>query len=61
MSARTLPSIAVVMSVLALTQASAQTPGGPGIARTREGRPDFTGIWQVMNTAAWDIQDHQAR
>ncbi|HKC56102.1 MAG TPA: hypothetical protein VKC35_08240 [Vicinamibacterales bacterium] len=61
MSARTLPSIAVVISVLALTQVSAQTPGGPGIARTREGRPDFTGIWQVMNTAAWDIQDHQAQ
>ena len=23
--------------------------------------PDLSGIWQVMNTAAWDIQDHQAR
>jgi len=23
--------------------------------------PDFSGIWQAMNSAAWDIQDHQAR
>ena len=23
--------------------------------------PDFSGIWQAMNAAAWDIQDHQAR
>ena len=61
MSARTLPWVVVVMVLLALTPAAAQTPAGGGIARTKEGRPDLTGIWQVMNTAAWDIQDHQAR
>jgi hypothetical protein len=32
-----------------------------GIPRTKEGKPDFTGIWQVMNAAAFDIQAHQAR
>ena len=26
--------------------------------RTRAGQPDLQGIWQVANTAAWDIQDH---
>ena len=30
-------------------------------SRTREGTPNLQGIWQVMNTAAWDIQDHGAR
>jgi hypothetical protein len=30
-------------------------------ARTSDGKPDLQGIWQVLNTAAWDIQDHQAR
>jgi hypothetical protein len=28
--------------------------------RTADGRPDLQGIWQVMNAAAWDIQDHNA-
>jgi hypothetical protein len=30
-------------------------------ARTPDGRPDLNGIWQAMNTANWDIQDHPAR
>ena len=29
--------------------------------RTRDGQPDLQGIWQVLNTAAWDIEDHGAR
>jgi len=35
--------------------------GQSAIPRTAEGRPDLSGIWQVMTTADWDIQDHQAR
>jgi hypothetical protein len=35
--------------------------GQSAIPRTAEGHPDLSGIWQVMNTAEWDIQDHQAR
>src|SRR5216110_2563824 len=30
------------------------------VPRTTDGKPDLTGIWQVLNTAAWDIQDHAA-
>jgi hypothetical protein len=33
----------------------------PAPARTSDGKPNLQGIWQVLNTAAWDIQDHQAR
>jgi hypothetical protein len=29
--------------------------------RTADGRPNLTGIWQVMNTANWDVQAHPAR
>jgi hypothetical protein len=29
--------------------------------RTSDGRPDLQGIWQAMNSAAWDIQDHPGR
>jgi hypothetical protein len=28
--------------------------------RTIHGQPDLQGIWQAMNTAVWDIQDHSA-
>jgi len=41
---------------------AAQTsPAGPySPPRTRDGHPDLQGIWQVVNTAAWDIEDHNA-
>jgi len=29
--------------------------------RTPDGKPDLNGIWQAINTANWDIQDHPAR
>ena len=28
---------------------------------TADGKPDLQGVWQVLNTAAWDIQNHSAR
>ena len=39
-------------------QTSATTPYTP--PRTPDGHPDLQGIWQVLNTAAWDLEDHQA-
>ena len=61
MRARSLLWIAASVVLLMSTEAVAQTPAASGIPRTREGHPDFSGIWQAMNTAAWDIQDHQAQ
>ena len=31
------------------------------IPRASDGKPDLSGIWQVLNTADWNIQDHQAQ
>jgi hypothetical protein len=28
--------------------------------RTPDGKPNFNGIWQVLNTANWDLQSHAA-
>jgi hypothetical protein len=43
----------------ALAQAPANMPPytPPKLAN---GQPDISGIWQVLNTAAWDLQDHGA-
>ncbi len=41
-------------------QAPAIAPTG-GIVRTADGKPNFTGIWQAVNAANWDIQAHEAR
>ena len=62
------PSFLILVMVV-LIQASvgnaaggaAQGPGPTAIPRTPDGRPDLSGIWQVVNTAAWDIQDHSAQ
>ena len=31
------------------------------IRRTSDGKPDLNGVWQALNAAAWDIQDHSGQ
>jgi len=57
--------VIAVFTLLAPEIASAQAPAGDARAysppRTPEGKPDLQGIWQTLNSAAFDIQDHGAR
>ena len=51
---------AIAMTVL-LAVAIAAAAQAPALPRMPDGKPNLQGIWQVLNTASWDIQDHPAR
>ena len=61
----TAAAAAAAAGLLVSTPAAGQTTAGTTHAytppRTPDGQPDLQGIWQVINTAAWDIQDHPGR
>jgi hypothetical protein len=53
---------AVCAAIVAASIAPASSQGPPYRApRSADGTPSLTGIWQVMNSANWDIQAHEAR
>lgn len=47
-----------VTIALAVTSALCQPAGN--IPRMPDGKPNLNGIWQAMNTANWDLQEHAA-
>ena len=52
---RTVFAVIVMTCFVRSAEAQARIP------RTADGKPDLSGIWQTMNTAYWDIQDHNAQ
>ena len=58
-----LAAVAVAASVAAIGCGgqTAALSSAAAAGRTPDGKPDLNGIWQAMNTANWDIQDHSAR
>jgi hypothetical protein len=53
-----LTAILVLPPTLGAQQPSATTTYNP--PRTPVGHPDLQGVWQVVNTAAWNLEAHQA-
>jgi len=49
--------------LLSAAVATAQTTPAStqSVPRTADGKPDLSGVWQAINTAAWDLQGRHAR
>jgi hypothetical protein len=47
--------VAAILVLLTPVGGAAQTYRAP---RTPDGQPDFSGIWQALNSAAWNVEDH---
>src|SRR3979490_1499889 len=57
--ARAIAALTIALQLSAIPTAS-QAEAYKAI-RTADGKPDLNGIWQALNTANWDIQEHVAR
>jgi hypothetical protein len=54
-------ALALVAMAFQFLPVAGQAPGGPfRPPRMADGHPNLQGIWQALNTAVWDIQDHSA-
>jgi hypothetical protein len=59
--ARVASGAILAITALAALVSADQSPAASAVRRAADGHPDLSGYWQVLNTAAWDIQDHSAQ
>src|SRR5262245_37202738 len=53
-------AVATLVGVWSTGLNAGQSTATARAPRTHDGKPDFTGIWQALNTANWDIEPHAA-
>src|SRR5580698_7663428 len=57
-------TVAIALSLLSIPASGQNRPAQSApvykAPRTPDGHPDLNGIWQVLNTANWDLQGHAA-
>ncbi|HEY7449565.1 MAG TPA: hypothetical protein VH702_15525 [Vicinamibacterales bacterium] len=54
-------TLTIAIPALTLAQRPDEADPATRPSRTQHGQPDLQGVWQVLNSAAWDIQDHPAQ
>jgi hypothetical protein len=59
--ARFMSAAAALIAVLQLGALTAHGAEAYKAPRTADGKPNLNGIWQALNTANWDLQEHAAR
>jgi hypothetical protein len=50
-----------IANVALIALMSTPAPGQPRVQRLPDGKPNLSGIWQAMNTANWDLEEHPSR
>jgi hypothetical protein len=51
----------LILVAASLIAAAAKPPSDASLPRARDGKPNLSGIWQVLNSAEFDLQDHVAQ